>query len=79
MKTPIFSECRRHVPYEDYFSSCKKSVCGCESGGGFSGVVACGCKALEAYAEACLSEGVAVHWLLDECGKFQAKVLRNRV
>ncbi|CAL8294515.1 unnamed protein product [Boreogadus saida] len=58
INSEVFAACHSQVDPTNYYDSCVKDTCACNSGGDCE----CFCSAVEAYAEACNRAGACVRW-----------------
>uniref|UniRef100_A0A8C6Q2W8 VWFD domain-containing protein n=1 Tax=Nothobranchius furzeri TaxID=105023 RepID=A0A8C6Q2W8_NOTFU len=58
IKSDVFSACHLKVDPQQYFDSCVRDTCACNSGGDCE----CFCSAVAAYAAACNEAGACIKW-----------------
>uniref|UniRef100_A0AAY4DCD9 VWFD domain-containing protein n=1 Tax=Denticeps clupeoides TaxID=299321 RepID=A0AAY4DCD9_9TELE len=58
IKSDVFSACHKQVDPTEYFETCVRDTCACDSGGDCE----CFCTAVAAYAAACRAVGTCVAW-----------------
>ncbi|CAJ0934163.1 unnamed protein product, partial [Ranitomeya imitator] len=58
LKSNVFEACNKRVSHVKYYEACVKDACACDTGGDCE----CLCKAVQAYATACLAAGICVDW-----------------
>ncbi|XP_055078191.1 mucin-2-like [Periophthalmus magnuspinnatus] len=56
--SPVFKECHTRVAVQEYYDTCEKDTCACNTGGDCD----CFCSAVAAYAAACNKAGVCIRW-----------------
>ncbi|XP_062418976.1 mucin-5AC-like [Pungitius pungitius] len=58
INSPVFSGCHSKVPPHNYYDTCVRDTCSCNTGGDCE----CFCSAVAAYAAACNEAGACVKW-----------------